>query len=50
MVPEQKRIFLSEEVTLAEIIAKENALRDELVRLRELRKQLEAQVPMNYKN
>lgn len=37
-------------MTLAEIIAKENALREELVRLRELRKQLEAQIPMTYKN
>lgn len=37
-------------MTLAEIIAKENALREELKHLRELRKQLEAQVPMTYKN
>jgi hypothetical protein len=37
-------------MTLAEIIEKENALREELINLRELRKQLESQVPMTYKN
>lgn len=37
-------------MTLAEIIAKENALREELNRLRELRKRLEASVPIEYHN
>jgi len=37
-------------MTLAEIVEKENALREELIRLRELRKQLEAQIQMTYKN
>lgn len=37
-------------MTLAEIVEKENALREELSRLRELRKQLEAQIPITYKN
>ena len=37
-------------IALAVITARENALREELISLRELRQQLEAQVPMTYKN
>lgn len=37
-------------IALAVITARENALRAELISLRELHKQLEAQVPITYKN